>query len=143
MGKRLLPGIIRLVSSWSKPSNLIAFAGYQHWGSEPGGGLYRPETNEIVLVWEYKREEGLYVMDANGAKRRLLFKSQSFVHPDWSPDARHIALTVSARTHLGAAEDSDRLYLVESDGSNPRLVFHSTNWVHRLALIVSSGSVSR
>lgn len=64
-----------------------------------------------------------------GANRRLLFKSQSFVHPDWSPDARHIALTVSARTHLGAAEDSDRLYLVGSDGSNPRLVFHSTTFL--------------
>jgi Tol biopolymer transport system component len=95
--------------------------------SELAFPIWSPTSSELALLWVHEHQR-IWILDATGANRRLLFQSPLPISlPIWSPDGQSLAVSVFSRSHWGAGyEDFDRLYLLDASGANPRLVFQDT-----------------
>lgn len=148
--RRLSEGAAEIQWSWSPDSQQIAFTSFQENSivRAPQGALYLQHlahneahqlsnelafpvwsltTSEIALLWIYE-DYRIWVLDATGVHRRLLFQSALPLNmPDWAPDGQFLAVGVWSRSHWGSTyEDFDRLSLLEATSANPRLVFQGT-----------------
>lgn len=150
--QRLLAGEKGGISwNWSPDSKQIAFTcfaeGHQYPPPTSGGELYianlesgeihrvtgetvyavwSQKTNALDFLWSYD-SQNVYLMDADGTNRRLLFHVDLPISPfSWSPDGHYLAFNIWSRSHWGASyQDIDGFCLIDKQG---KLLFQQREW---------------
>ena len=91
------------------------------------GPAWSPDGEQIVFSTIRDNIGGIYVMDADGKRRRriVIAEQHSGGYPCWSPDGQQIAYTVSL---MGSG-----IYIMDVDGQNPHRVSPVNIWSHHPA----------
>lgn len=75
-----------------------------------------PLTGRIAFVQRNRKDEDIYVMNADGSRLQFLAKSDSFYNTrllSWSPDGNYIAFT-------SITDSIEQIYTIRGDGSDLR-----------------------